>query len=159
MRGTTERWGDGNDNGSDICFLDGANGDAPARTAAQPTPHTVRRLIFERADAFDGLPGMGGPLSLFIRTQRFAPQPFAIHPKRRVLPVAEATDTANTTDTTPATEQPRWYVTTAIPYVNARPHIGFALEIVLTDALARYHRLKGDDTWFLTGTDDNSLKN
>lgn len=73
--------------------------------------------------------------------------------------MAEATDTANTTNTTPATEQPRWYVTTAIPYVNARPHIGFALEIVLTDALARYHRLKGDDTWFLTGTDDNSLKN
>ncbi|MGZ3679929.1 MAG: class I tRNA ligase family protein, partial [Ktedonobacterales bacterium] len=73
--------------------------------------------------------------------------------------MAEATDTPNTTDTTPATEQPRWYVTTAIPYVNARPHIGFALEIVLTDALARYHRLKGDDTWFLTGTDDNSLKN
>jgi methionyl-tRNA synthetase len=52
-----------------------------------------------------------------------------------------------------------WYVTTAIPYVNARPHIGFALEIVLTDALARYHRLRGDDVWFLTGTDENSLKN
>src|SRR5262249_42140537 len=56
-------------------------------------------------------------------------------------------------------DRPRWYVTTAIPYVNARPHIGFALEIVLTDALARYHRLRGEDVWFLTGTDDNSLKN
>lgn len=54
---------------------------------------------------------------------------------------------------------PRWYVTTAIPYVNARPHIGFALEIVLTDALARYHRLAGQRVWFLTGTDENSLKN
>ena len=53
----------------------------------------------------------------------------------------------------------KFYITTAIPYVNARPHIGFALEIVLTDAVARYHRLKGDDTWFLTGTDENSLKN
>ncbi|MGO8948410.1 MAG: class I tRNA ligase family protein [Ktedonobacterales bacterium] len=53
----------------------------------------------------------------------------------------------------------RWYVTTAIPYVNARPHIGFALEAVLTDSLARYHRLRGDDVRFLTGTDDNSLKN
>jgi methionyl-tRNA synthetase len=52
-----------------------------------------------------------------------------------------------------------WYITTAIPYVNARPHIGFALEIVLTDALARYHRLVGNDVRFLTGTDDNSLKN
>lgn len=53
----------------------------------------------------------------------------------------------------------RWYVTTAIPYVNAKPHIGFALEIVLTDALARYHRLIGQDVFFLTGTDENSLKN
>ena len=53
----------------------------------------------------------------------------------------------------------RWYVTTAIPYVNARPHIGFALEAVLTDSLARYHRLRGEDVRFLTGTDDNSLKN
>src|SRR5579859_35416 len=54
---------------------------------------------------------------------------------------------------------PPWYVTTSIPYVNARPHIGFALEAILTDALARYHRLKGEDAWFLTGTDENSLKN
>jgi methionyl-tRNA synthetase len=59
----------------------------------------------------------------------------------------------------PPTSLPPWYVTTAIPYVNARPHIGFALEIVLTDALARYHRLIGDDVRFLTGTDENSLKN
>ncbi|MDQ4144107.1 MAG: methionine--tRNA ligase [Actinomycetota bacterium] len=58
-------------------------------------------------------------------------------------------------------EKPKnpWYITTAIPYVNARPHIGFALEILLADALARYHRLKGYDVRFLTGTDDNSLKN
>lgn len=52
-----------------------------------------------------------------------------------------------------------WFVTTAIPYVNAQPHVGHALEYVLTDALARYHRLVGDDVWFLTGTDENSLKN
>src|SRR5579872_474084 len=52
-----------------------------------------------------------------------------------------------------------WYVTTAIPYVNAKPHIGFAQELILTDALARYHRLQGDDVWFLTGTDENALKN
>src|SRR3972149_298201 len=53
----------------------------------------------------------------------------------------------------------RFYVTTAIPYVNAAPHIGFALEIVQADAIARYHRLIGDDTFFLTGTDENGLKN
>jgi methionyl-tRNA synthetase len=56
-------------------------------------------------------------------------------------------------------KQPPYYITTAIPYVNARPHIGHALEFVLTDVLARYHRLKNEDVWFLTGTDENSLKN
>lgn len=52
-----------------------------------------------------------------------------------------------------------WYVTTSIPYVNAQPHIGHALEYVQADVLARYHRLKHEDVWFLTGTDENSLKN
>lgn len=53
----------------------------------------------------------------------------------------------------------RYYVTTAIPYVNALPHVGFAMELVLADALARHRRLRGDDVRFLTGTDENSLKN
>ncbi|MFD1147557.1 methionine--tRNA ligase [Saccharothrix hoggarensis] len=53
----------------------------------------------------------------------------------------------------------RFYVTTAIPYVNARPHLGFALEAVQADVLARHHRRRGDEVRFLTGTDDNSLKN
>ncbi|MDQ3700104.1 MAG: methionine--tRNA ligase, partial [Chloroflexota bacterium] len=52
-----------------------------------------------------------------------------------------------------------FYVTTSIPYVNAAPHLGFALEFVQADTFARYHRLLGDDTRLLTGTDDNSLKN
>ena len=52
-----------------------------------------------------------------------------------------------------------WYVSTTIPYVNASPHIGMALEYVLTDALARYHRRLGDDVFFLTGTDENALTN
>lgn len=56
-------------------------------------------------------------------------------------------------------DRPPWYITTAIPYVNAKPHIGFAQELILTDALARYHRLRSEDAWFLTGTDENSLKN
>jgi len=51
------------------------------------------------------------------------------------------------------------YVTTAIPYVNARPHVGFALELVLADAVSRYHRLLGHRTRFQTGTDENALKN
>lgn len=55
--------------------------------------------------------------------------------------------------------KPPWYVTTAIPYVNAPPHLGFAHEIIQADVLARYHRLCGYDVHFLTGTDENSLKN
>jgi methionyl-tRNA synthetase len=52
-----------------------------------------------------------------------------------------------------------YFITTAIPYVNGKPHIGHALEFVLTDAVARWRRLKGDDVRFLTGSDENSLKN
>lgn len=52
----------------------------------------------------------------------------------------------------------KFYLTTAIAYVNAPPHIGHALEFVQSDALARYHRLKGDDTYFLTGTDEHGVK-
>ncbi|MDQ2815431.1 MAG: methionine--tRNA ligase, partial [Actinomycetota bacterium] len=54
---------------------------------------------------------------------------------------------------------PRTYITTTIPYVNARPHIGFALELVQADVLARSGRGRGQDVRFQTGTDDNSLKN
>lgn len=53
----------------------------------------------------------------------------------------------------------RFYVTTAIPYVNASPHLGHALEFVQADILARGRRLRGDDVRFLSGTDDNALKN
>ncbi|MFF3437470.1 methionine--tRNA ligase [Streptosporangium sp. NPDC002721] len=51
------------------------------------------------------------------------------------------------------------YVTTTIPYVNARPHLGFALELVQADVLARFRRARGERVRFQTGTDDNSLKN
>ena len=51
------------------------------------------------------------------------------------------------------------YVTTTIPYVNASPHVGFALELVQADALARYHRLSGREVRFQTGTDDNAFSN
>jgi len=53
----------------------------------------------------------------------------------------------------------KFYITTSIPYVNAAPHIGFALEIIQADAIARYHRLLGEDVYFLAGTDENALKN
>ncbi len=51
------------------------------------------------------------------------------------------------------------YITTSIPYVNAAPHVGFALELVQADAYARHFRLLGRDVRFQCGTDDNSLKN
>src|SRR5215472_11410963 len=51
------------------------------------------------------------------------------------------------------------YLTTSIPYVNAAPHLGHALEYVQADALARFQRLRGNDAFLLTGTDENSLKN
>jgi methionyl-tRNA synthetase len=51
------------------------------------------------------------------------------------------------------------FVTTSVPYVNARPHVGFALELVQADAVSRYHRLLGHEVRFQTGTDENALKN
>jgi methionyl-tRNA synthetase len=53
----------------------------------------------------------------------------------------------------------RFYITTAIPYVNGDPHLGHALEFVQADVLARHRRLRGDDVRYLSGTDDNALKN
>ena len=52
----------------------------------------------------------------------------------------------------------RFYVTTPIYYVNDAPHIGHAYTTVIADAVARWHRLNRDDTFFLTGTDEHGLK-
>src|SRR5215813_97472 len=52
--------------------------------------------------------------------------------------------------------QKRYYITTAIDYPNAEPHIGHALEKVAADVVARYHRLLGEDTYFSIGIDENS---
>ncbi|MBL8784145.1 MAG: methionine--tRNA ligase, partial [Deltaproteobacteria bacterium] len=52
----------------------------------------------------------------------------------------------------------RHYFTTPLYYVNARPHIGHAYATVLVDALTRYHRLFGDEVFFLTGTDEHGQK-
>ncbi len=53
---------------------------------------------------------------------------------------------------------PKFYLANAIPYTNARPHIGHFLEFVLSDAIARYHRLRGDETYFGLGSDENGQK-
>lgn len=52
-----------------------------------------------------------------------------------------------------------FYITTAIPYVNAKPHLGHVLEWFQADAIARYQRLLGKDVAFTAGADENSLKN
>ncbi|HEY9786141.1 MAG TPA: methionine--tRNA ligase [Candidatus Obscuribacterales bacterium] len=52
----------------------------------------------------------------------------------------------------------KYYVTTAIDYVNASPHIGHAYEKIAADILARFHRLRGDDVFFLTGVDEHGSK-
>jgi len=52
-----------------------------------------------------------------------------------------------------------FYISTALPYVNSAPHLGFALEIIQADVLARFRRLSGKEVFFLTGSDENSLKN
>lgn len=53
----------------------------------------------------------------------------------------------------------KFYLTNAIPYVNARPHIGHALEFIYSDVIRRYRKLQGDDVLLLCGSDENAIKN
>lgn len=53
----------------------------------------------------------------------------------------------------------KFYITSAIPYVNAKPHLGHVLEWFQADTVARFHRLLGEEVEFSCGTDENSLKN
>ncbi len=53
----------------------------------------------------------------------------------------------------------KFYITTAIDYVNAKPHLGHAYEKICADVIARWHRLRGEEVFFLTGTDENAQKN
>ena len=53
----------------------------------------------------------------------------------------------------------KFYITTSIPYVNGEPHLGHAMEFIMADVLARYHRSLGDEVLFSTGTDEHGGKN
>ena len=55
-------------------------------------------------------------------------------------------------------QKKKFYITTSLAYTNLAPHIGFALEVIQVDALARYHRFLGEDVFFLTGTDEHGQK-
>ncbi len=58
-----------------------------------------------------------------------------------------------------ADKKKKFYITTAIDYVNASPHLGHAYEKIAADCIARWHKLLGEDVFFLTGTDENAQKN
>ena len=51
-----------------------------------------------------------------------------------------------------------FYITTPIYYVNAKPHLGHAYTTIVADSMARFHRAMGEDTYFLTGTDEHGDK-
>src|SRR5512141_2733812 len=55
------------------------------------------------------------------------------------------------------TDRRRYYLTTAIAYPNNRPGLHTLYEVIGADVIARWHRMKGDDTRFLTGTDEHSV--
>ncbi len=55
-------------------------------------------------------------------------------------------------------KQTSFYITTTLPYVNSDPHIGFAMEIIRADVIARYKKLMGYDVFFNTGTDEHGIK-
>ncbi|MEK9195640.1 MAG: methionine--tRNA ligase [Patescibacteria group bacterium] len=55
-------------------------------------------------------------------------------------------------------QKKKFYITTTLPYVNDEPHIGFAMEIIKADVIARYHEAQGDEVIFNTGTDEHGLK-
>src|SRR5581483_3780205 len=52
----------------------------------------------------------------------------------------------------------KYYITTAIDYVNAKPHLGHAYEKIAADVLARFHRVLGRDVYFVTGLDEHGSK-
>ncbi len=53
----------------------------------------------------------------------------------------------------------KFYITNSIPYVNAQPHIGHALEFIQSDVVNRYQRLLGNEVFYLCGSDENAIKN
>jgi len=57
-----------------------------------------------------------------------------------------------------AMEKNKYYLSTAIDYINAAPHLGHALEKIQADTWARYQKAQGKEVFFVTGTDENGLK-
>src|SRR5436309_556392 len=55
-------------------------------------------------------------------------------------------------------ESKNFYITTTLPYVNSDPHVGFAMELIRADAIARFKKLQGFEVFFNTGTDEHGQK-
>src|SRR6187401_1418992 len=72
-------------------------------------------------------------------------------------PIATAADSGADAMSPSATGK-TYYVTTPIYYVNDRPHIGHAYTTIAGDVLTRWHRQRGEDVWYLTGTDEHGEK-
>lgn len=89
--------------------------------------------------------------SFFCKGEGFSPIRVLLHTLRQDLFLREILCYKNS--------MAKFYVTTAIPYVNSRPHVGHALEFVQADVVVRYHRQKGEEVLLLSGSDENALKN
>ncbi len=78
-------------------------------------------------------------------------------PRGYILAVRE-TGRENTLGKVHPMSKGKFYITTPIYYVNDKPHIGHSYTTILCDVLARYHKLLGEESWFLTGTDEHGQK-
>jgi methionyl-tRNA synthetase len=125
---------------------------AAARGTARPPCHAADRLI--QRSWIVWVARLGGPFLLALPCDVTE-----LHGKICAASRAQPRRRTSMTSQPDSPARAPYYITTSIPYVNAQPHIGHALEDVQADALARYGRLCGRDVWFLTGTDENSLKN
>src|SRR5271163_2715843 len=96
-------------------------------------------------------------------TGRARATPSSTWPRRWEFHVATCTNSRSTPEkrvdpTYYPDQMSRFYLTTPIYYVNDAPHVGSAYTTVNADALARWHRLLGDDVFFVTGTDEHGAK-
>jgi methionyl-tRNA synthetase len=115
----------------------------PAKKAAKKAP--ARKAPAEKAAKKSAAKATASTQA--TEPKKVAKKPAASDAKPKPVAAAAASPRGNV-----------FYVTTAIAYPNGQPHIGHAYEAIATDAIARFARLDGKDTFFLTGTDEHGLK-
>lgn len=124
-----------------------------AENAAKKAAAAKKKL--ERAAQYSGGGGSGGNKKAAAAKAKPATEQLQM-----VSPAGGpcASDASFQTDATQSGGNGRYYVTTAISYTNGMPHMGHAYEALTTDAIARWHRIHGRKTFFLTGTDEHGQK-